>query len=157
MANGETPGFADLLRRYRRAAGLTQELLAERAGISTRAVSDLERGLYLAPRRDTVAFLARALDLGEDEAARLEAAVDRRRRPRTDHESPALVAGRPSAPPAAVPGGWGLPVSLTPLVGRQDEAASVSALLIDPGVRLVTLSGPAGVGKTRLALQVATR
>lgn len=49
-----------------------------------------------------------------------------------------------------------LPAALTPLVGRDDESARVIALLNDPGVRLVTLSGPGGVGKTRLALRVAT-
>jgi predicted ATPase len=49
----------------------------------------------------------------------------------------------------------GMPLSSTPLVGRSAELADVKALLLDPQVRLVTLSGPGGVGKTRLALQVA--
>jgi transcriptional regulator with XRE-family HTH domain len=56
--------FGALLRRHRVAAGLTQEALAERAGISARAVSDLERGLYRAPHRDTVDRLGRG-HLGE--------------------------------------------------------------------------------------------
>jgi len=51
------PSFAQMLRRYRRAAGLTQEGLAERAGLSTRTVSDLERGEILAPRQDTLDLL----------------------------------------------------------------------------------------------------
>ena len=55
---------------------------------------------------------------------------------------------RPSAP---------LPVPLTPIVGREDEIAAVIALLRDPEVHLVTLIGPGGIGKTRLAIEVARR
>ena len=55
--------FGELLRDHRRAAGLTQEELAERAGVSPRSISELERGGAHVPRRDTVALLARALGL----------------------------------------------------------------------------------------------
>jgi predicted ATPase/DNA-binding CsgD family transcriptional regulator len=48
-----------------------------------------------------------------------------------------------------------LPISLTPLVGREREVAAICALLSRPEVRLVTLTGTGGVGKTRLALEVA--
>ena len=59
--------FGDLLREYRVAAGLTQEALAERAGLSARGVSDLERGLSRAPRLHTLSRLAEALGLGQTE------------------------------------------------------------------------------------------
>jgi hypothetical protein len=61
---------------------------------------------------------------------------------------PAVVLGRPPAP---------LPVPLTPIIGREDEIAAVAALLRDPDVHLVTLIGPGGIGKTRLAIEVARK
>jgi transcriptional regulator with XRE-family HTH domain len=60
---GETESFAELLRRLRVAAGLTQEALAERAGLSYRGIADLERGVRRAPYMYTVARLADGLGL----------------------------------------------------------------------------------------------
>src|SRR5438270_636915 len=74
MALVQPPAFAALLRQYRLAAGLTQEELADRARLSTRAVSDLERGVRRTPYRDTVHSLADALDLGADDRILFEAA-----------------------------------------------------------------------------------
>jgi predicted ATPase/DNA-binding XRE family transcriptional regulator len=127
-----------MLKRHRRAANLTQEALAERAGISARSISDLERGLSRAPHPDTVAFLAEALNLtGAERAAFLAAA----------HPQPSAT-----QPPLEVPL---LPRVLSPLVAREREEAGLFHLLQRDSVRLLTLTGPAGVGKTRLALQVA--
>src|SRR5215213_4439040 len=70
-------GFGELLRRYRVAAGLTQEALAERAGVSTRGVSDLERGAHGLPRKDTLQLLLDALDLAVADRATLVAAARR--------------------------------------------------------------------------------
>lgn len=68
-------GFGGTLRRMRLAAGLTQEALAERAGISARAVSDLERDPERTPRLETVTLLADALLLDQEDRSRLLAAA----------------------------------------------------------------------------------
>ena len=56
-------GFAELLRQLRAEAGLTQEELAEVAGLSPRSVSDLERGIHRTAHKDTALLLAGALSL----------------------------------------------------------------------------------------------
>jgi non-specific serine/threonine protein kinase len=141
---GTTSEFGGLLRRHRRAAGLSQEALAERAGLSVRGLSDLERGLRRRPHAATVRLLARALRLDPDESAALDAA-GRAAGPVRG------AAARRSAPTAPI--NTNLPVLVSSFVGRSPELAEIGALL--RGARLVTLTGPAGVGKTRLALEAA--
>src|SRR5689334_9532194 len=68
-------GFGGLLRRHRLRAGLTHESLAERAGLSTRTISDLERGVSRRPHRDTLELLIPALALSSAERSMLEAAA----------------------------------------------------------------------------------
>jgi transcriptional regulator with XRE-family HTH domain len=81
MAADSSLTFGDQLQRYRRAAGLSQAALAERAGLSQEAIGALERGTRRAPHRETVALLAQALRLSPAERSVLEAAVLRRRGP----------------------------------------------------------------------------
>src|SRR2546423_14131559 len=69
--------FGALLRQYRRAAGLTQEALAERAGITAQAISALERGIRRRPHPSTVRLLAAALRLHAQDRAAFEAAAHR--------------------------------------------------------------------------------
>ncbi len=133
-------GFGELLRRYRMAAGLTQEALAERAGVSVRGISDLERGVRRAPHLTTVSMLADALALSSEDRIVLVAAV--RRPPPTTRGERGGISAR-------------LPIPATPLIGRETDIAAVSALLAAPAVRLLTLTGVGGTGKTRLALAVA--
>ncbi len=144
--------FADLLRRRRVAAGLTQETLAERAGLSARAISDLERGLHRHPHRDTVQLIAEALALPLHERAELLDAARRQPLPASVREA-AQPARAAAAPHSAVP--TNLPEPPTPILGREADLAAVVALLREPEVRAVTLTGPGGVGKTRLSLEIA--
>ncbi|HXT37201.1 MAG TPA: helix-turn-helix domain-containing protein, partial [Chloroflexota bacterium] len=80
--------FGALLRAYRVGAGLSQEELAERAQLSPRTISDIERGITTAPYRDTVALLADALELGASDRAALEAAMHRARASSVAHQEP---------------------------------------------------------------------
>ena len=75
MSTPTAPRFGALLKTYRTAAGLTQEALAERAGLSARGLQDLERGVHQTPRRDTVEMLATALGLAASARAALLAAI----------------------------------------------------------------------------------
>lgn len=69
--------FGVLLKRFRGRAGLTQETLAERAGLSITGISKIERGIYLTPRCETIQLLADALGLSLEERAALEQAACR--------------------------------------------------------------------------------
>jgi transcriptional regulator with XRE-family HTH domain len=79
--------FAGQLRGYRLAAGLTQAELAERSGLSLRAISDLERGVKRAPRPRSIALLASTLGLSQNDTVRLARAVSRRRGPQRSSPS----------------------------------------------------------------------
>ena len=125
------------LKHLRSTAGLTQEELAERSGLSARTISDMERGLRSTVYPHTARRLAIALGLGEDARRRFEV----------------VAAGRTRSLLQTPTGA--LPIPPTPILGRAEEVAKVASALKDPDIRLVTLTGPGGIGKTRLALEVA--
>ncbi len=143
MATHKGSAFGTLLRSYRLAAGLSQERLAERAGLSLRGISDLERGARTTPRLETVRMLVEGLELTPEERSAL------------------FLAAHPSPPPAhdanSEPAMARLPLPPTPLVGREDDLDRLIRVVADGESRLVTLTGPGGVGKTRLAQEAAQR
>jgi transcriptional regulator with XRE-family HTH domain len=132
-----------LLRQYRLAVGLSQERLAERAGISAQALSALENGRRQIPYRHTVTLLARAMGLSEVETVALEAAVVRVRAPASAtapgpgvHDQATTLGGEIGADASAavhapLPVGSNLPVALTSFIGREREQGEVRALLDD--------------------------
>jgi predicted ATPase/DNA-binding XRE family transcriptional regulator len=139
MKAGAPRPFGAQLKALREAAGFTQEELATIAGLSVHAVSALERGQRRRPHVDTVRALSAALDLtGTTRDALVESA-------------------RAAAPTAAVDQlrDISLPLALTTLLGRDADLQTLRLWRADPTARLITLTGPGGAGKTRLALELA--
>jgi predicted ATPase/DNA-binding XRE family transcriptional regulator len=128
----------ELFLTLRARAGLSQETLAERSGVSGRTISDIERGLARAPRAITLSLLAEALGLSPTERDQLRKAAG---------------AAKAPASPVNADGGVGIPAR--ELIGRTSEVATARELLADDAVRLVTVVGGVGVGKTALALHLA--
>ena len=139
MKTGAPGSFGAQLKALREAAGFTQEELATISGLSVHAVSALERGERRRPHLDTVRALSAALDL--------------------TGQTRDLLLGSARAPVSSTAadesGPGSLPLALTTLVGREADLRALRGWLADPGARLITLLGPGGVGKTRLALELA--
>jgi tetratricopeptide (TPR) repeat protein/transcriptional regulator with XRE-family HTH domain len=138
--------FAGLLRRLRTQARLTQEELAEAAGLSPRSVSDLERGIAATPRRETVRLLADALGLAGQTRAEFEA----------------VARGRPVPAGPATDGAAAmrtLPRDIASFTGRQQELQELVEAAAGAGgvVGIHAIGGMAGVGKTAFAVHAAYR
>lgn len=135
--------FAPVLRGFRHAAGLTQEALAEQAGVSVEAIRALEGGRRRHPRATTVDLLAGAFQLDETERAQLTAAAARPRK----------------VEPDGVP--RDLPEDIADFTGRQDQVATLTGLMSAVerrGVLVISaIAGMGGVGKTALAVHLGHR
>jgi predicted ATPase/DNA-binding XRE family transcriptional regulator len=139
MKPGARGSFGTQLKALREGAGFTQEELATIAGLSVHAVSLLERGERRRPHVETVRALAAALDVtGASRDALVRSA-----------RAPARSAALDEMSDGSVP----LPVTL--LIGRDTDMEVLRQWCADRIARLVTLIGPGGVGKTRLALELA--
>lgn len=134
------------LRTLRLAADLTLEGLAERSGVSSRTISDIERGVSVAPQGRTVAAIARGLELGPAATdAFLRAARARRRAPADGHRASAVA-----------------PHRVADFTGREGEIAGIRTLLAAPAATAVTplvlvICGAPGLGKTTSALEALSR
>jgi predicted ATPase/transcriptional regulator with XRE-family HTH domain len=140
--------LAEYVRQRRLQAGMTQEALAEQAGLTVDTVGALERGRRRRLYPNTARALADALGLGDTERAVLAELASGQARRVPD---PPPV---PAAPPTQSVAPSNLPAQLTSFVGRERELTG-AALLMARGVRLLTLTGPGGAGKTRLAIEGA--
>jgi tetratricopeptide (TPR) repeat protein/transcriptional regulator with XRE-family HTH domain len=166
-----TGSFGELLRRYRLASGLSQEELAQRAGLSVRALANMERGRTRRPYKRSVRLLAKAMTLSEPQRLQLSRAA-RLVAGDTFTPSPALTAD--PAPPDAVPrqppaADLGqplavhaepheLPAAVRHFTGRAAELDKLSKLAARGGVPALVIcavGGTAGVGKTALAVRWA--
>jgi tetratricopeptide (TPR) repeat protein/transcriptional regulator with XRE-family HTH domain len=131
--------FGQLLRRYRRAARLSQEALAAAAGLGVHTIADLERGVTHYPQPHTIAALADALRLTDDTRAAFDSA-GRRRAVSLLEEEPTSFDMSPHAPR---------------FVGRARERALSGRLLAGEGPPLLLFSGEPGIGKSRLLTETA--
>lgn len=128
--------FGQLLRELRTSAGLTQEELAQAAALSTRAVSDLERGISLTARKDTTRLLADALRLAGRDRDAFEAAA------RGRGISDSMTAATRT-----------LPRDVVMFADRTSELRQVAEAAGSGGI--CAIGGMAGVGKTAFAIRVA--
>jgi predicted ATPase len=129
------------------AARLTQEALAERAGLSVNGIQKLESG-GTRPYRDTVRRLIEALHVTPDEVVAFQTAAQPQPRP-----SAPKVQGTQAGEASSSQTGHELPAALTSFIGREAELDEITQLL--PTTRLLTLTGVGGCGKTRLSLETA--
>ncbi len=139
MRPGASGSFGARLKALREAAGYTQEELATISGLSVHAVSALERGERRRPHVETVRALSAALDLAGPTRDELLASS----------RAPALATAVDELTSVS------LPLPPTPLLGRDVDVQTLRDWLADPAARLITLIGPGGVGKSRLALELA--
>jgi len=133
--------FGELVRSRRRSLGWTQDELAARAGVSDRTVREIERNRRTSHRRNVKALVA-ALSLSEQEMGLFEGTARQGSEAISLRTEPATSSS-------------GLSTLLTPLVNRERETEIITTMFQRPSRRLLTLTGPGGVGKTRLALRVA--
>lgn len=147
--------FGEWIKQRRKAIDLTQGELANRAGCSVFALRKIESGERRASKQ-LAALLAKALQVpAEDQQTFVRVARGELNLERLG--TPALrPAGTYPPPPRPAPPPVKLPAFPTPFIGREAELDTLGSLINDPQCRLLTLIGQGGIGKTRLAVELAS-
>ncbi len=144
--------FSEWLKRQRQARDLTQGELAKRVSCSVFTLRKIEGG-ERRPSRQLAELLAQVLEIPvEDQATFIKVA-----RGELSVEKLARLTHAASPPASSNPLPINLPRTLTPFIGREPELAALGQLLGDPQCSLLTIVGPGGIGKTRLAIEAARR
>lgn len=161
MGQYELPvSFGEWLKQQRKNLDLTQNELAQRVGYSVFALRKVESG-ERRPSKQLAKLLAKTLDIPQEyqqtfvRVARGDLNLERLPQSLTaaTPESNARGSHRPAPAPRTV----NLPSPPTALVGREKELAAIARIFNTEECRLMTLTGPGGIGKTRLAIEFATR
>lgn len=148
--------FGGWVKMRRKELDLTQAELAQRSGCSTFTVRKIESG-ERRPSKQLAALLAIALEIPPTDnhnfirVARGELSLERLLKPSLESPLPTLSSFQPDLSPSTIP------LQPTPLVGRNSELTAMERLFHDPQCRLLSLTGLGGIGKTRLAIEFATR
>lgn len=141
---------------------LTQEELAERAGCSIFALRKIEAE-ERRPSKQLAGLLADALEISENDkptfirVARGDLILERLRTPDWDKTTAFFTDASTSFSASRQPVSHHLPLPPTPLFGRESELAAMERIFAEPQCRVLTLTGMGGIGKTRLAIEFATR
>ena len=144
--------FGEWLRQQRNQLNLTRGQFAERVGCSVALLRKIEDG-ERRPSTQIAELIANSLNIPEaDRATFVRVARGELNVERLPAVLKPSTASTATAPPLRI----NLPVLPTPLIGRQRDVEELSQLLRDPSCRLLTLIGPGGVGKTRLAIETAS-
>jgi predicted ATPase/transcriptional regulator with XRE-family HTH domain len=144
--------FGNWVKRRRKALDLTQQALAKKVGCSLATIVKIELD-ERRPSRQIADLLATHLEIPADQREQF-LKVARQEKSTTSLDAiPPLSAPEPASAPKLHHSH--LPVSPTQLIGREHELSMIPKQLLEPACRMLTLTGPGGIGKTRIAVEVA--